>query len=165
MAFFDKLTAAANAAKNAAASAAKTAGEKANTTIEIGKLNMKIKAENTSIEEFKTQIGDLLWAQYQEGTVTDPQVVALCESIGVANANILELQAKIDELKAHAESEAAPETAAPIERHCTKCGAVVADDARFCNSCGARLDESFAEKVEEAAEELKEKAEEIKEQF
>lgn len=49
MAFFDKITAAAKSAK-----------ESANTAIEIGKLNMKIKGENDSIEQFKGQIGDLL---------------------------------------------------------------------------------------------------------
>ena len=69
MAFFDKI-----------AAAAKSAKESANTTLEIGKLKLKIKNENDNIEQFKTQIGDLLWAQYLEGTVTDPQVIALCES-------------------------------------------------------------------------------------
>ncbi len=124
MAFFDKISA-----------AAKQAGDKANTAIEIGKLNMKIKSENASIEQFKAQIGDLLWAQYKEGKVTDPQVIALCESIAAANGTIEELEAKINGLKA---DNAAP--AQPVERHCPQCGAVIADDARFCNSCGVRLD-------------------------
>ena len=124
MAFLDKLTA-----------AAKSAGDKANAAIEIGKLNMKIKSETASIEQFKAQIGDLLWAQYQAGSVTDPQIVALCESIAAANTTIDDLQAKIDQLKVEPEAEAAP-----VERHCPQCGAVIADDARFCNSCGVRLE-------------------------
>ena len=91
MAFFDKISAAAKSAK-----------ESANTAIEIGKLNLKIKSENDSIEQFKGQIGDLLWSQYLAGTVTDPQVLALCESIAAANSNIEALQRQVEELKAPA---------------------------------------------------------------
>ena len=133
MAFFDKITAAAKSAK-----------ESASTAIEVGKLNMKIKSENESIEQFKCQIGDLLWAQFQEGAVTDPQVIALCESIVAANANIEALQQQIEELKAPAEpveeaEEPAEEPAPVLERHCTQCGAVVPEKAKFCQECGAQL--------------------------
>ena len=143
MAFFDKISAAAKSAK-----------ESANTAIEIGKLNLeiekcndimvdlrKIKSENDSIEQFKGQIGDLLWSQYLAGTVTDPQVLALCESIAAANSNIEALQRQVEELKAPAgPEEPAEEEAAPVlERHCPQCGAVVPEEARFCNNCGAQL--------------------------
>ena len=132
MAFFDKITAAAKSAK-----------ESANTAIEVGKLNMKIKGENDNIEQFKGQIGDLLWAQFQEGAVTDPQVIALCESIAAATANIEALQQQIEVLKAPAEpaeEEAAAEEEAPqliLERHCAQCGAVMEESAKFCSNCGA----------------------------
>ena len=132
MAFFDKI-----------AAAAKSAKETANTAIEVGKLNMKIKSEIDAIEQFKCQIGDLLWAQFQEGTVTDPQIIALCDSIVAANETIDSLQQQIEELKAPAEvteEGAAPEEEAPqliLERHCAQCGAVVAEDAKFCSNCGA----------------------------
>jgi hypothetical protein len=133
MAFFDKITAAAKSAK-----------ESANTAIEIGKLNMKIKGENDSIEQFKGQIGDLLWAQYQEGEVTDPRIIALCESIAAANANIEELQQQIAVLKAPAapveEEETVEEEPQPVlERHSTQCGAVVSEESKFCSNCGAQL--------------------------
>ncbi len=135
MAFFDKITAAAKSAK-----------ESANTAIEVGKLNLKIKSENDSIEQFKAQIGDLLWAQFQEGTVTDPQIIALCESIAAAEGNIEQLQAQIEALKAPAEpqeeaveEEPAQEEAPVLERHCTQCGAVVPEEAKFCSECGASL--------------------------
>ena len=134
MAFFDKITAAAKSAK-----------ESANTAIEVGKLNMKIKGQNDSIEQFKGQIGDLLWAQYQEGEVTDPRIIALCESIAAANANIEELQQQIEVLKAPAapveeEEEPVEEESQPVlERHCTQCGAVVPEESKFCSNCGAQL--------------------------
>ena len=133
MAFFDKITAAAKSAK-----------ESANTAIEIGKLNMKIKGENDSIEQFKGQIGDLLWAQYQEGEVTDPRIIALCESIAAAYANFEELQQQIAVLKAPAapveEEEPVEEEPQPVlERHCTQCGAVVSEESKFCSNCGAQL--------------------------
>ena len=130
MAFFDKITAAAKSAK-----------ESASTAIEVGKLNMKIKSENESIEQFKCQIGDLLWAQFQEGAVTDPQVIALCESITAANTNIEALEAQIEAIKAPAEApvEEGEEPAPILERHCPQCGAVVPEEAKFCNNCGAQL--------------------------
>ena len=132
MAFFDKI-----------AAAAKSAKESANTAIEVGKLNMKIKSENDSIEQFKCQIGDLLWAQFQEGTVTDPQVIALCESIVAANESIEALQQQIEILKTPEEplEEEAPVEEEPqpiLERHCAQCGAVVAEDSKFCSNCGAQ---------------------------
>ena len=131
MAFFDKITAAAKSAK-----------ESANTAIEVGKLNLKIKNENDSIEQFKGQIGDLLWAEYQEGHVTDPRIIALCESIAAANASIEELQQQIEVLKAPAapvEEEELEEELPVLERHCTQCGAVVPEDGKFCSNCGAQL--------------------------
>ena len=124
MAFFDKI-----------AAAAKSAKESANTTLEVGKLKLKIKSENDNIEQFKVQIGDLLWAQYLEGNVTDPQVIALCESITAANESIAQLEQQIEVLKAEVEEEPAP----ILERHCPQCGAVVPEEAKFCNSCGAQL--------------------------
>ena len=132
MAFFDKI-----------AAAAKSAKESANTAIEVGKLNLKIKSENDAIEQFKCQIGDLLWAQFQEGTVTDPQVIALCESIVAANETIESLKQQIEVLKTPeepVEEETAPAEEVPqliLERHCAQCGAVVAEEAKFCSSCGA----------------------------
>lgn len=131
MAFFDKITAAAKSAK-----------ESANTAIEVGKLNLKIKNENDSIEQFKGQIGDLLWAEYQEGNVTDPRIIALCESIAAANASIEELQQQIEVLKAPAapvEEEELEEELPVLERHCTQCGAVVPEEGKFCSNCGAQL--------------------------
>ena len=76
--------------------------------------------------------------------MTDPRIIALCESIAAANANIEELQQQIAVLKAPAapveEEEPVEEEPQPVlERHCTQCGAVVSEESKFCSNCGARL--------------------------
>lgn len=131
MALLDKLSAAAKTAGEKANAAIKTAGDKANLAIEQSKLKAEIRRYNQSIEEFKNQIGDLLWTRYQQGEAVDPQVTALCDSIQAATQEIQTLQEKLEELKL-------PDTPAQ-DRHCPQCGAVIAEDARFCNSCGAKL--------------------------
>ena len=55
MAFFDKI-----------AAAAKSAKESANTTLEIGKLKLKIKNENDNIEQFKTMANTLITVETAE---------------------------------------------------------------------------------------------------
>lgn len=88
MALLDKLSAAAKTAGEKANAAIKTAGDKANLAIEQGKLKAEIRRYNQSIEEFKNQIGDLLWTRYQQGEAVDPQVTALCDSIQAATQEI-----------------------------------------------------------------------------
>lgn len=173
MAFLDNLSAVAKSLKDTAASAAKAAGNTANRSIEAGKLNSRIKSENANIAQFKNQIGDILWAEYQEGAVTDPRIVALCESIGSSTAKIAELQEQLEALAQEGESQkedfkamlaeqketlsrtmAKPEPV--LDRHCSKCGAVNPADARFCSCCGAVIEEEPEQAPAEEAPETPE---------
>ena len=69
------------------------------------------------------------------------QVEEMCAVLYAANTNIEALEAQIEAIKAPAEApvEEVEEPAPILERHCPQCGAVVPEEAKFCNNCGAQL--------------------------
>ena len=137
MAFFDKLN-----------KLVKDTGDKANELLEIGKLNAKISTEKSAISTIKEQMGEYVWSKYQEGAAFDEQLSEYCASIQASLEAIAELQSQIDELKAPKEEEA------PAVPTCPACGVQVAEDAKFCPSCGAKLEAPAP--AQEPAEEAKE---------
>lgn len=137
MAFFDKLN-----------KLVKDTGDKANELLEIGKLNAKISTEKSAISTIKEQMGEYVWSKYQEGAAFDEQLSEYCASIQASLEAIAELQSQIDALKAPKEEEA------PAVPTCPACGVQVAEDAKFCPSCGAKLEAPAP--AQEPAEEAKE---------
>ena len=140
MAFFDKLN-----------KLVKDTGDKANELMEIGKLNSKIITEKSAISTVKEQMGEYVWAKYQEGAAFDEQLSEYCASIQASLEAIAELQSQIDALKAPKEEEA------PKAPACPACGTAVSEDAKFCPSCGAKLEAPAPaeEPAEEAPAEIK----------
>ena len=134
MAFFDKLN-----------KLVKDTGDKANELMEIGKLNAKISTEKSAISTIKEQMGEYVWAKYQEGAAFDEQLSEYCASIQASLEAIAELQSQIDALKAPKEEEA------PQAPACPACGTAVSQDAKFCPACGAKLETPAP--AEEPAEE------------
>ena len=136
MAFFDKL-------QQVAKSAASEAGDMLETT----KLNAKISEEKKKIAQFKTQMGEYFWAEYQSGMTLPEQAVDYCRQIVSCQAQIDLLEAQIAEIKS---SGARPAAAQPIPEarpmaepqpmpaasFCANCGAELSPEARFCTNCG-----------------------------
>lgn len=99
MPFLDKLSSIAKTAGEKAAEAAKIAGEKANTAIEIGKLNVKVKSEETEVDNIKLALGQLVWEQYLSGDELREDYSQLCREIRCHQEVISGLRNQITELK------------------------------------------------------------------
>ena len=126
MALLDKL--------NNLAAAATT---KANSAIETGKLNLKIATEEKKITEFTLNIGDLMVDKLDAGETFDDEIMALYASIQATREVIAGAKAEIDANR--------PVEDAPL---CPACGAELADAAKFCANCGAKVEGPALEVVE-----------------
>ena len=92
MAFFNKLN-------TVAKSAAKTAADMANDAIGSGRIAMKIKKEELTIQQQYEKIGRYFYKQRSAGIEIPAEVEELCVAIDIAFASIKELQEELDELK------------------------------------------------------------------
>lgn len=126
MAFFDKVT------------------DKAREIADSAKLNVKIAEEKRRIADLKELVGNLVWRKYCDETVSDMDIVAICEQIRDAYANIDSLN---DELSGRSKAKAAeqpPEAASSSSDEvviCLQCGATLAKEQNFCGNCGAKAPE------------------------
>ena len=158
MAFFDKLS-----------GMAKNIGDKASDSIEITKLNNKIKAEKAAISAACQKLGEFYYAQHAVGEDFAPGAAEFLADIDARNEAIGQLQAEIERIQAEAaaakaaaaaaQAAAAAAAAAPYQAaapvvvaapaeapaevpaaaRVCACGAVVPEGMSFCGSCGARF--------------------------
>ena len=115
----------------------------ADTKIDIAKINIKINDESHKLQEAKKQLGDLLWQEIAAGRFTPAgEMQGVCAEIRESLRKISEMEAEVSRLRTGAKaSTAEPGTAAqatpPAAKSCSRCGAELAADARFCQQCGA----------------------------
>ena len=133
MALFDKLN-----------QVARTATDMANEAIGSGKIMVKIKKEQYSIDEQYKKIGEYYYNQRAAGVTLDPEVDAFCVAIDLAKATIAELEEQMQDARSNPtdETDEVPfaDVEVSLESHiCPNCGAVVAQDALFCVKCGEKL--------------------------
>ena len=114
---------------------AAAATDKANSAIESGKLTYKISSEEKKIEAFTLAIGDLLVDKLDNGEVFDDEIMALYASI----------QACRDVISTALGDQAVKPPSVPT---CASCGAELAQTARFCSDCGAKVEDPSIEVVE-----------------
>lgn len=152
MAFWDKIN-------NIAA----TAGEKASGVIEVGKLNLKLAAEEKKIEALTYQLGSSLLVSLDAGQEFEETIMALYEEMKASRAALASLHAEIANLtgsvicpscleknpvdskfcrecgsKFQQEPQEAPVEI--VETVCPSCGVSVNDTDHFCTQCGTKLD-------------------------
>lgn len=130
MAFFDKLN-----------DLAKNIGDKTNDVIETTKLNTKINSEKSAISELMRQIGELYYEKYTAGEQTLPETAELCAAIDTHNQAISAAQAEIEKLKSESIPSVAPTMASGI--NCPTCNTVNAPGTKFCQQCGAKLEQTL----------------------
>lgn len=144
--------------------AAQAAAKKSSDLVEITKLNMAISAEEDKIEKTYAKIGKEVFAKYNSKDEVDPSLTALCEEIKTYQDTILDLKAKLMDLKniklcvecqaeldkniqfcpkCGAKQEQTPpenvESQENAGKFCPKCGAEVSEGSAFCQSCGTKI--------------------------
>ena len=92
--------------------------------------------EAQSINALSTQV----WALYEAGTLTQPELLSLCKGVAGIRAKIKAQEAELRQLQPE-QVVPGPASPADAERRCPQCGALVVEGAAFCQSCGARLEE------------------------
>ena len=101
---------------------------------------------NRKVSHLKRQIQDLrlqetqtinalsaqVMALHEAKTLTQPELVSLCQGVDNVRIQIKELEAELEKLQ--------PSPAIPAAgTRCPRCGSVVAAGAAFCQTCGSRM--------------------------
>jgi len=123
MAFWDKVT-----------EVTKNVTDKTNDMLEVGRLNAKISATQKKIDEKVLIIGDYYLNLFDQGNMPVDELQEAYFDINQLREEIAALQAQINELKG-VPADAAGKTV------CADCGAVLQSNAKFCASCGKRIEE------------------------
>lgn len=116
MAFFDDLG-------KKLSQAGQTAVQKTKEVTDIARTNAAIGEQEKRIAEIYSEIGKLYVMKYPSGG--DEEFQVLLERLRDAENKIIEFRKQIQEIKG-------------VVR-CEKCGAEVAGNSAFCNSCGAKM--------------------------
>ncbi len=126
-----------------ARTAAKAAADAANDAIGTGKIAVKIKREEMTIEQQYEKIGEYFYKQRCQGLEIPAELEECCVAIDLALASIKELEVIRNEMRESAEGNAAddnPYDPAGCEvRLCPNCGREVSYGTLFCSECGSKL--------------------------
>ncbi len=114
--------------------------EKASDVVETSKISAKINAEKNVIGTLRARIGEIVFEQFKNGAVLEPEVVELCNNIKESENVITKLEEEINRIK-NVENKPS---------QCKKCGATLKPNAKFCPECGQKVEANVLEKVEEA---------------
>jgi rubrerythrin len=80
------------------------------------------------------QLGEATWRLYEQGRISEPELVGLCHAVQTATHEIAELEQAA--AKVRSEQAGKPEQAATPT--CPGCGHTVRSGAVFCPHCGRR---------------------------
>jgi RNA polymerase subunit RPABC4/transcription elongation factor Spt4 len=111
------------------------------------------------VNQLKQQIQDLrmqetqtinalsaqVMALHEAGTLTQPELVSLCQGVDNVRAQIKDREAELEKLQP-------PPPIPAAESRCPRCGSVMAAGAAFCQTCGSRQEAGPAPAPVSAAE-------------
>lgn len=106
--------------------AGKVAIKASGNMVQITKLNMAIKSEESKIQGFMANIGSIIFDKYKEGQEIDLDVKTSCEEIEKSIKVIEELKLKIIDVR--------------DLKKCPGCGNEIDKDDVFCSKCGAKVE-------------------------
>lgn len=75
------------------------AGSKATELVEVGKLKSKLNDVNQAKTLAKKDIGDYCYHLYQDGKITDENIIELCKKIDAAIEHAAEIEMQIQQAK------------------------------------------------------------------
>lgn len=146
---------------------ASAASGMATGAFELGKLNLKLTAEEKRITETTAKIGECLLFHLDEGQTYEEPIMSLYEDVLASRAAILALKAQVANLNGNLlctacqtentkESKFCKECGAKLDEQepiiaelveeedlCTACGAVLPEDGMFCTACGKKREDIF----------------------
>jgi RNA polymerase subunit RPABC4/transcription elongation factor Spt4 len=95
---------------------------------------VKQQIRDLQLEETQTinALSAQVWALYEAGTLSQPELVSLCKGVE-------EIRAKIKKKEAELEQIQPPQPEPSAENRCPHCGIVVVEGAAFCQTCGTQL--------------------------
>ncbi len=121
MAFFDKL-----------GELARNVGDKTNEMLEVSRLSSKARSEENAVAERKRELGQYIFEKYLSGGQLDETAAEYCRAIQAGEETIEALNTEIQRLKAVPVREAAAV--------CKNCGEALQSEAKFCPTCGAKVE-------------------------
>lgn len=133
MGFLDKMNQAANDLGKKTQDFASETKMKADNAIQISKLNGKINDLKRENDNLKVQIGNMYFEMVSSGDATEQEKIdALVSKIQDNLGEINNLNSQIGEIKIKENGGG---------KLCPKCGAVIAENAKFCTKCGYKFEE------------------------
>ncbi|MGE5373294.1 MAG: zinc ribbon domain-containing protein [Solirubrobacterales bacterium] len=122
------------------ASTAQTVGEKSVELVSQGKHKVEQMQLEAKANEKLRELGSLIYHAALLGQpAEDDAVKTLCDEVKALKDQAESLEKLIKETP-EAKAEAAPEAAPVAARFCTKCGAQILDENKFCGGCGSKVD-------------------------
>lgn len=140
MAFFDQIKDMAKAAAVKSEEFAKTVGKKAEAAMDMQKLSSDIDKKEHYIKDNYMQMGMEIYEKAAAGEEIPEYLQEYCKLIDATQAEIDELQTKIDMIKQ------AEFGASPAKIPCPHCGAEILSTSKFCPECGGSLKQEKAAK-------------------
>ena len=146
MAFFDQIKDMAKVAAVKSEEFAKTVGKKAEAAMDMQKLSSEIDKKEHFIKDNYMQMGMEIYEKAGAGEEIPAYLQEYCKLIDATQAEIEELQTKIDLIKQ------AEFGASPAKIPCPHCGAEILASSKFCPECGGSLKQEKAAKENSEAQ-------------
>jgi hypothetical protein len=98
----------------------------------IQRVQLEQKSRERERREAVEQLGEAVWRLYEQGRISDPELVGLCHTVQTATHEIAELEKAAAKVRSE-QAGRSEEAAAPT---CPGCGQTMRRGAVFCSQCG-----------------------------